>query len=500
MRRILLVFAGFLTLMIFNACQKELNFDPVDGLSVGTLKSDSAFDCLPSSVSGVFQVDSALGNGNYLDVTVDVSVTGTYTILSDTINGFSFKGEGTFGNTGIQTVRLYGTGRPILDGPTTFIVRYGQSFCFIDVNVVPPNLVPAVYTFGGAGGFCTGAVLDGLYMESLAMNTSNTVEVSVNVSVAGSYQITTNTVNGISFSGSGIFQSVGAQPVLLTATGTPTNSGTFNYAVSGSSSSCSFSITFDSAAPPAVYTLEGAPGNCTAVLLSGSYVAGVPTSANNTATLNAIVTNAGFYSISTTTVNGVTFSANGVFTQTGTQIVTLTASGTPTATGAFQYPVTGNSSTCPFTVDFTNPPSNFINCRIDGVYSTFNTNATASLATVAGNSVLSIQGASGIASTPSMLLSVSKVGGGTISNSVYTVNQLALGYMISCTYGESAASFFNAASSLTNQNQVPAFNIVITSISATRVSGTFAGPVKDNGGQGPAIRTITQGAFDVPLQ
>jgi hypothetical protein len=500
MRRILILLTGWLLVFAFNACQKELNFDPMDGLSVGTLKADSAFECLPSSVSGVYQVDSALGNGNYIDVTVDVAVTGSYTIQSDTINGISFKGEGTFGNTGIQTVRLYGTGRPILEGMHTFIVRYGQSFCFIDVDVVPPNLVPAIYTFGGAGGFCTGAVLNGLYMESLPMNTGNTVDVTVNVSVAGSFQITTNTVNGISFSASGIFSAVGPQPVQLTATGTPQNSGTFNYAVSGSSSSCSFSITFDSAAPPAVYTLEGAPGNCTAVLLSGSYVAGVATSVNNTATLNAIVSVAGFYSITTTSVNGVTFSANGVFTQTGTQIVTLTASGTPTATGSFQYPVTGNSSTCPFTVNFTNPPSDFINCRIDGVYSTFNTNATASLNTVNGNTVLSILGSSGIASTPSMLLTVAKVGGGSISNSVYTVNQLALGYMISCTYGQSLAAVFNAATSLANQNQVPAFNIVITSISATRVSGTFAGPVKDNAGQGPGIRTITQGAFDVPLQ
>ena len=80
----------------FTACQKELNFDVVSGESVGTLKSDSLFDCLPSTVTGTYQVDSTLGSGNYIDVQVDVNVAGLYTITSDTVNGYSFSGTGTF--------------------------------------------------------------------------------------------------------------------------------------------------------------------------------------------------------------------------------------------------------------------------------------------------------------------------------------------------------------------------------------------------------------------
>ena len=196
-------------------------------------------------------------------------------------------------------------------------------------------------------------------MESLPANTSNTALVNVNVSVPGSYDISTTTVNGISFSASGNFGAAGPQSVVLTASGTPAASGTFNFPVAGSNSSCSFSVTFDPAAPPAVFTMEGAPGNCTAVVLSGSYVVSVPMSAANTASMNAVVSTPGMYSITTTAVNGVTFAASGLFTTTGTQTVTLVASGTPAATGVFDYPVTGNASTCPFPVTFFQPAYRF---------------------------------------------------------------------------------------------------------------------------------------------
>ncbi len=484
----------------FTACQKELNFDVVSGESVGTLKSDSLFDCLPSTVTGTYQVDSTLGSGNYIDVQVDVNVAGLYTITSDTVNGYSFSGTGTFGNTGLNTVRLYGTGRPVLEGINTFIITYGQSFCNIDVEVVPPNQVPAVYTFGGAGGFCSGFTLSGTNMESLPANTSNTALVNVNVSVPGSYDISTTTVNGISFSASGNFGAAGPQSVVLTASGTPAASGTFNFPVAGSNSSCSFSVTFDPAAPPAVFTMEGAPGNCTAVVLSGSYVVSVPMSAANTASMNAVVSTPGMYSITTTAVNGVTFAASGLFTTTGTQTVTLVASGTPAATGVFDYPVSGNGSTCPFPVTFSNPPTDFINCRIDGVYTTFNTNALAFIDNTAGITALTIEGTAGIASNPSLSLSVTKPAGGSIGTGTYTVNQIALGNLISCDYNVASGTNFFAGSDPFNQSQSPAFTIVISSITATRVSGTFAGPVKENNGTGPAAHTITQGFFNVPIQ
>jgi len=56
----------------------------------------------------------------------------------------------------------------------------------------------------------------------------------------------------------------------------------------------------------------------------------------------------GTYSIVTTAVNGVTFSASGTFSGAGAQAIVLNASGTPTAEGSFTVPVTVGSTTCSF--------------------------------------------------------------------------------------------------------------------------------------------------------
>jgi hypothetical protein len=98
----------------------------------------------------------------------------------------------------------------------------------------------AVYTFNGGTGNCTGAVISGDYTVGTAVTSANKVSLSVIVTTAGTYSLTTITSNGISFSGSGNFTASGAQTITLTATGTPTNTGTFTY-VPGTSG-CSFSI------------------------------------------------------------------------------------------------------------------------------------------------------------------------------------------------------------------------------------------------------------------
>ena len=69
---------------------------------------------------------------------------------------------------------------------------------------------------------------------------------------------------------------------------------------------------------------------------------------SNTATIQVNVATAGTYAISTTDVDGITFSASGNFSATGSQTITLSANGTPTAAGTFQIPITAGSSNCSF--------------------------------------------------------------------------------------------------------------------------------------------------------
>lgn len=101
----------------------------------------------------------------------------------------------------------------------------------------------ASYTFDGGSAACTGAVINGTFTQGTPVSTTNTAILNVLVDSIGTYTITTAPVNGIRFSGSGIFATPGSHTVALTATGTPATAGDFNFTpgISG----CTFSVTVD---------------------------------------------------------------------------------------------------------------------------------------------------------------------------------------------------------------------------------------------------------------
>ena len=74
---------------------------------------------------------------------------------------------------------------------------------------------------------------------------SNTANVNVNVTTTGSYNVTTPQVNGVTFQGAGLINTAGNQTLVLYAVGIPAIAGTFNYTISGSGSTCTFSVTYD---------------------------------------------------------------------------------------------------------------------------------------------------------------------------------------------------------------------------------------------------------------
>ncbi len=505
MNRTYTILLILVSIFVFSACQKELNFDR-NTQSVGSLKIDSAtLDCLPSTVRGVYQEDSLLGTGNTIDVQVNITSPGVYEILSDTVNGYWFYGTGTVGNTGINTIRLYGSGTPVNPGNNSFVITYrnNNSSCTVDVSVQPSvgsGNTQAQYSFGGAGGTCTGSTLSGTYMQGLVLTTSNTATVNITVTNPGTFTMSTPVVNGVSFAASGTLNA-GSTAVTLTASGTPTVSGTFNFPVTGGGSSCIFPVTFSPAVAPAVFTLGGAPNGCTGAILNGTYNLGTPMNAGNTVAINVNVTTAGSYSMATTSIVGLIFSATGVFTTTGPQTITLTASGTPNNSGTYAFPVNHAGTSCLFNVTISGTPTDFITCKIDGVFTTFNINASAGLDNSTGFPILSIDGSSVNTSfDPSISLGITKAFGGSIVPGTYTVNQSATGITLGCDYTDAAGTSFLALTDINNQNQNPAFTIIITSFTASRLVGSFSGPVKDNNGAGPGIKNITEGVFNVPVQ
>ena len=159
---------------------------------------------------------------------------------------------GTFTSTGAQTVILVGSGTPVSSGNQTFTVTFGASTCTFVVNFIA-GAAPATGTLGGAPGSCTSATSAGTYTQGIALTSSNTLTVQVNVTAIGAYTISTNTVNGVSFTKTGTFTTTGIQTVILTGTGTPTNSGSQTFAVTFGASTCNFSITFAPGTPVTDY-------------------------------------------------------------------------------------------------------------------------------------------------------------------------------------------------------------------------------------------------------
>lgn len=202
-------------------------------------------------------------------------------------------------------------------------------------------------------GDCLPKSVNGTYEVGTALvPATNTISVEVNVVKTGTYLITTDTVNGFYFTGTGVFANLGTNSISLRGNGTPFTSGTFNFVVSFDSTQCDIQVTVLPAGSggPAVFTLEGAPNACTGAVVAGSYAVGTALTSSNTATISVNVTTIGTYNISTT-FQGMTFAAAGAFITTGVQTVQLNGSGTPTTGGVNTVPVTVGTSTCSFPVN-----------------------------------------------------------------------------------------------------------------------------------------------------
>jgi hypothetical protein len=201
-------------------------------------------------------------------------------------------------------------------------------------------------------GTCTGVTLGGTYKKDTTLNSSHFVDVTVIVNTPGNYVISSDTINGYYFRGSGNFTATGSQVVRLNGNGKPLAAETNSFTVTYDSTQCEFSVTVVAGTGgTAVFTLNGAPNGCTGATVNGTYTVGTVLTSANTAVINVNVTAVGTYSISTTAVNGIVFSiSNGTFTVTGPQTVTLTASGTPVAAGDFTITVTASGNTCTFIV------------------------------------------------------------------------------------------------------------------------------------------------------
>ncbi len=452
---------------------------------VGTL-GGSPNACAPIIVNGGYSPGVALTASNNADIQVNVTTPGFFNITTDTIDGIWFNYAGNLTTPGPQTVTLLARGSlpaATATGTKTFTVKLGTGRCTFPVIVA----APAAGTVD-----CTAAVVSGTYTLAIPLvPATNTVQISVNVTTIGAYNITTDTVNGIWFNASGTFTATGNTPLTLAGHGTPTGSGgSATFTVKFTPSTCTFSVTIGNGL--GAYTPD-----CTTAVpdLDGLYEVGTQLNCSNTVDIDVDVTALGPYSITTTATNGMTFSASGTFTTLGVQTIKLQGSGTPTAaaTPVTNIPMPGTvPCTFPITVDpapvvdwnftKTNAPATIYRGQTDA----------ATLLPVPPGVIFTLQGSNSFGSDQLVILLSDANGiinnGETYSTSALLGNQAAFSYTLATS--ANCADIYSA--DLTISGVSITFTVTSHNILTQTITGTFTGTAKNVAAQ---TLTITTGTF-----
>jgi hypothetical protein len=102
---------------------------------------------------------------------------------------------------------------------------------------------------------CLPKTVQGVYVAGVSLGSTNFIEVDIDVDLIGSYFITTDTINGYYFSGSGNFSATGINTVKLSGKGKPLAQGGDFFTVDFDSTSCNVAVTVlpATAGAPAVF-------------------------------------------------------------------------------------------------------------------------------------------------------------------------------------------------------------------------------------------------------
>jgi hypothetical protein len=464
-------------------CDIQVTVLPVgSGPATYTLTgSGTPASCTTPILSGTYVKGGAMNVTNTVVLNVNTTVAGTYSITTVLTNGMTFSGTGSLA-VGVGTITLIGSGTPVNSGNITIPVTFNTTNC----NFVIPVLDPVAGTLGGGPGACTPVTPSGTYTINVPLTATNTIQVQITTAAIGPYSVTTNTVAGISFSGSGTSTGVAGQTITLLGTGTPTASGTQNFTITFGTSTCTFSILIGTG-------LSAFTADCATAIPDGLYEAGTQLNASNTVGINVNVTAIGPYSITTTAVNGMVFTKSGTFTMPGITPITLVGSGTPVAAGTFSIPMPGTTP-CNFSIvvdpplsayqwQFTvaNAPTTIYRGENDDVQ--FGSNPP-----IPGTSfVLQGSNASGSDFLAIILVDIS----GTINNGET--------YSTSATLTNAALFNYDLPSPLTDTYSadpsttgfVMTFTVTTHNVGTKTITGTFSGTAKNSAGQTININTGT---------
>ncbi len=180
----------------------QAQFDPVD--------------CSAVKVNGYYVEGKDVAGSEYLTIKLNVKKAGSFSISAASGNGYSYYISGVALEKGPLTVNVPCQGTPSLV-QTDDLVLTGVDLVAGCTPQVTVNTATATYSIN-----CSSIEVKGRYLKGTALTASNYITVSINVSVAGSYYITTPLTNGIRFSSVAGELALGTQVVTLYGEGTPT--------------------------------------------------------------------------------------------------------------------------------------------------------------------------------------------------------------------------------------------------------------------------------------
>ncbi len=217
---------------------------------------------------------------------------------------------------------------------------------------------------------CSNTKAMGTYVKGRELTPSNYLSIAVNVTKAGNYTISGTTSNGYNFYGTGVFLNTGVQTIQIAGQGTPLNIQTDNVSLTanGADITCTPPVSVNVLSPAGSYTMS-----CGSATVNGVYKVGTALTASNTITLPVNVSALGSYTITTNTVDGISFRGSGTFTATGNQNVTLSGTGTPTSTTVKKMTITsdsqgGVSTTCSVNVIVVIPAKKLLTIGLGTTY------------------------------------------------------------------------------------------------------------------------------------
>ncbi|MBK5723022.1 hypothetical protein JGH11_19315 [Dysgonomonas sp. Marseille-P4677] len=207
-------------------------------------KADLTIVCSNIKVLGSYVEGQSMTSGNYLEIKVTVNKPGSYNIMGTTGNNYIFLATGEFHIAGEYTIIATAQGTPQTAGTDNItLVNFGEE---IDPTCKPPVIVAS--NIADYNLLCSSTVVKGIYKVNQPLNVNtNYLELSIYVNSTGSYSISSNTVDGISFYGTGEFTSIGPQTIKVYGQGIPKSTKTKKItlttnSIGGTSTNCDVDI------------------------------------------------------------------------------------------------------------------------------------------------------------------------------------------------------------------------------------------------------------------